>query len=346
MLAAQWKFTLGRGALCELRVDTKHLAGIHARIERIPVSSYATIRVTNVSSGKNDIVYNEVASKEFAIGPGESFQIGETRYYALNEEMRIAWPKVMKILGIRHIAAISDLLVAAVKDSSRHVVLIGEPGCDQERLGRIIHQVSQRRHNQFYALPELPKLTSTRHLDLQDACTGTVLVHLYHKGKLDEHLVETLLNPATDLRLIICARSPNKADASFPSELLHDAKKIKIPPLRQRKSEIPELLDQWFIARHSSLRFSALREALRDGIMAHTWPKNLRELRDLADLLCRLANCQLACEATAEYQVSRGTLRGWTKKLNTKLQFPLVAGETATKPTKPTKPIKPTSRSF
>src|SRR5512140_444454 len=196
MLAAQSRFTLGRGVTCELRVDQKHLAGIHARIERIPVSSYATIRVTNVSNGKNDIVYNEVASKEFAIGAGESFQIGETRYYALNEEMRLAWPKVMKILGLRHIAAISDLLVAAVKDSSRHVLLIGEPGCDQDRPGRIIHQVSQRRHNQFHSLLELPELPIPRHLYFEDACTGTLLVHLYRKGKLDEHIVETPMNPA------------------------------------------------------------------------------------------------------------------------------------------------------
>ncbi len=345
MLAAQFEFTLGRAPTCDLRVDRKYLASIHARIERIPVSSHATIRVTNVSSGKNDIVYNEVASKEFAIGAGEWFQIGEARYYALNEEMRLAWPKVMQIFGIRHVAAISDLLVAAVRNSARHILLIGEPGCDQERLARVIHQVSHRRHNGFHALPELPKLASTPHQEIQDTCSGTVLVRLYHKGKLHERITEMLMNPGADLRLIICARSVDKADASFPSDLLYDAKQIKIPPLRQRKSEIPELLDQWFIARHSPLRFLVLREELRTGIMAHTWPENLRELRDLAAMLCWLASCRSVRKATAECQVSRGALRGWTKKLNTTLQFPLVANE-ATKPvSRSRETTKPTSRS-
>ena len=350
MLAAQLEFTLGRAATCDLRVDSKHLASrylasFHARIERIPVSSQATIRVIDVSSGKNDIVYNEVASKEFAIGAGDWFQIGETRYYALNEEMRLAWPKVMQILGIRHVAAISDLLVAAVRDSARHMLLLGEPGCDQERLARLIHRVSHRRHNQFHALPEQPKLTSTRHQDIQDTCSGTMLVHLYHKGKLHQRIVEMLLAPAADLRLIICARSPDKADASFPSDLLHDAKQIKIPSLRQRKSEIPELLDQWFIARHSLLRYSALRDELRAGIMAYTWPENLRELRDLASMLCRLASCRSVRKAMAECQVSRGELRSWEKKFNTTLQFPLVASE-ATKPTRRSREAtKPARRS-
>ena len=51
MLSAQFEFTLGRAATCDLRVDRKYLASIHARIERIPISSHATLRVTDVSSG-------------------------------------------------------------------------------------------------------------------------------------------------------------------------------------------------------------------------------------------------------------------------------------------------------
>jgi len=325
MLAAQFEFTLGRGAKCNLRVDRKYLAAIHARIERIPVSSHATIRVTDVSSGKNDIVYNEVASKEFAIGAGEWFQIGDTRYYALNEEMWLAWPNVMEILGIRHIAATTDLLVTAVREPTRHVLLLGELGSEQERLGRLIHQVSRRRHNQFHALPELPELNGTRRHGLQDACGGTVLVPLYQRGKLHERIVAMLTNPGADLRLIICARSLDKVDASFPSDLVHDAKKIEISPLRQRKNEIPELLDQWSVADRSPLRFATLRGELRDGILAYGWPENLRELRALACILTLLAHCRSLRQATKEFQISRGTLRGWSRKLNTTIKFPLIS---------------------
>lgn len=327
MLAAQTSFTLGRADICDLRVDRKYLAPQHARIERILVSSQASIRVTNVSSGKNDIVHNgEVASSEFDMAAGEWFEIGESKYYALNEEMRLARPEVMEVLGIRQYGAIDDLLLAAVKDSSRHVVLVGELGCDQERLGRQIHRASHRRHNVFHPMPERPKLNSTTRQHLSDACNGTVLVHLHHKGRLDERFVAALVHVHADakLRLIICARSLDKVEASFPAALVNDAKKITIPPLRERISEISAMLDRWFIASRSPLRFSALRAELREGLLSHSWPENLQELRATKDLLIQLAPYRSVRQATKDSQFSRSALRGWAKKLNLTLQLPLI----------------------
>jgi hypothetical protein len=259
MLAGQDSFTFGHADRCDLRTDEPYLAPVHARIDRI-ANSRARIRVTNVSSGKNDIVYNgEVAELEFEIGAGEWFEIGDSRYYALNEEMRLSRPTVMEVLGGRQHEAIDDLLVAAVRESGRHILLLGENGCEQESLGRVIHQVSHRRHNRFFPLPERAKLDAATRDDLSDACNGSVLVHLHQKGKLDERLVAALVAPEAKLRLIICVRSPDKAEASFSTNLVSDAKKIRIPPLRERVAEIPELLDRWFIARRSPLRFAALR---------------------------------------------------------------------------------------
>jgi hypothetical protein len=329
MLTAQTSFTLGRADTCDLRVDRKYLAPVHACIERILVSSRASIRITNVSSGKNDIVYNsEVALSEFGMAAGEWFEIGESKYYALNEEMRLARPEVMEAIGIRQYGAIDDLLIAAVKDSSRHVLLLGEPGCDQARLGRQIHRVSHRRHNAFHAMPERPKLNSTTRQALSDACNGTVLVHLHHRGRLDARFVAALVHADANLRLIICARSLDKAEASLPAALVNDAKKITISPLRERIGEIPALLDRWFIASRSPLRFTALREELREGLLSHTWPENLQELRAAKDLLVQLASYRSVRQATKDSQFSRGALRGWAKKLNLTLQLPLILDKT------------------
>lgn len=316
---------LGRAESCDLRVDRKYLATVHAHIERI-AGSHSTIRVANVSSGKNDIVHNgEVAVLDFVMGAGEWFEIGDSRYYALNEEMRLARPTVMEILGLREHHAIDDLLIAAVKDSTRHVVLLGEPGSDQARLARTIHQVSHRRHNQFYVLPDRPKLDSAIRQDLRDACNGIVLVQLYQRGKLDERLVATLVHPDAGLRLVLCARSLDKVEASFPIELVSDAKKITIQPLRKRISEIPELLDHWFIARRTRLRFAALRDELRQSLLSHQWPSNLEELRETADYLVQFAHYRSGRQATLESSITRSAFRGWIKTLNLRhLKFPLV----------------------
>jgi hypothetical protein len=329
MLAGQDSFTFGHADRCDLRIDEQYLAPVHARIDRI-ANSRASIRVTNVSSGKNEIVYNgEVAELEFEMGAGEWFEIGDSRYYALNEEMRLSRPAVMDVLGVRQHEAIDDLLIAAARESGRHILLLGETGCDQESLGRVIHQVSHRRHNRFFPLPERAKLDAATRNDLSDACNGSVLVHLHQKGKLDERLVAALVAPEAKLRLIICVRSPDKAEASFPAILVSDAKKIKIPPLRERIAEIPELLDRWFIARRSPLRFAALRTEVRESLLSHSWPGNLRELRTTMEHLAQLALYRSGRQATQAEQIPRGVFRGWLKKLNLKkLQFPLVSDKT------------------
>ena len=325
MLATKDSFTFGRAESCDLHVaGEKHLASVHMQLERLLDSPRASLKATDVSSGKNDIVFGEVAVKEFVMGAGDWFEIGDTRYFVLSEEMRLARSTVMEVLGIRQYPAIDDLLVSAVRDSSRHVLLIGEPGCDQDRLGRVVHQVSHRRHNRFHSLGDRPKFDSKTRQDLSDASNGTVLVPMHHKGKLDPRVVAALVQPSAKLRLILCARSPDKAEASFPAELVNDAKKITIPPLRERATEIPEILDQWFVVRRSPLRVAALRLELREALRSYTWPENLQELRETADLLVELAHYRSARQATSESAVSRGVLRGWLKKLQITLQWPIV----------------------
>ena len=326
MLLAQDSFVLGRAAICgDLRVDEQYLASMHARIDRV-VGSRASIRVTNVSNGKNDIVYNgDIAEQGFEMGAGEWFMIGETKYFALNEEMRLARPRLMEVLGAQQHNAIDDLLISAVRESARHILLVGEPGCDQDRLGRVVHEVSHRRHNRFHVLPEKAKLDSGTRQDIQRANSGTILVQLPSKGKLDQRLVAALVDPAAKLRLIICAYSRNKAEASFPPDVIKDAKAIAIPPLRERTNEeLQELLDQWFIARRSELRFSALRPEVREGLLSHTWPDNLKELREAADHFARLAHYRSGRQADRDSQLTRGKLRGWIKRLHLKLKFPLI----------------------
>src|ERR1041384_8208729 len=100
-------------------------------------------------------------------------------------------------------------------------------------------------------MPERVRLDSTLRQELRDSCNGTVLVHMHQKGKLDARLVAVLVDPDARLRLVLCARSLDKAEESFPAAVINDEKKIKIPPLRERAAEIPELMDQWFIGRRS-----------------------------------------------------------------------------------------------
>ena len=62
------------------------------------------------ASGKNDIVrLGEMAEPVFEMAAGDWFQIGDARYYALNEEMQLARAVAMEVLGIRRYAAVEPV---------------------------------------------------------------------------------------------------------------------------------------------------------------------------------------------------------------------------------------------
>ena len=118
MLSTRDSFSFGRLQSCDLCVeDETHVSALHAQIDRLQESARASLKVTDVSSGKNDIVFlSEIAEKEFTMGAGDWFDIGDTRFFALNEQMRLARPTAMDVLGLRQHVAIDDLLITAVRD--------------------------------------------------------------------------------------------------------------------------------------------------------------------------------------------------------------------------------------
>jgi hypothetical protein len=320
MLAGRAAFTLGRAESCDLRAERRYLAPTHARIERLSNSNY--LRITNISSGKNEIAFKNAAQKEFHIGPGDTFQIADTTYYALTEEMRLARPIAMEVFGAKRYAAIDDLLIAAVADSDRHIVLLGHAGSDQERLGQAIHEVSLRRGNRFVLVPPTHKPRSADLQTIRDARGGTILIWLPIKGKFDPQFTLAVLQPQARVRLIICAHSLNKADASFPAAVVSEAKQIAITPLHERRNEIARLLDHWFVECRSVLRFAALTEPNRDTLLAYRWPGNLQELRAAADHLVHLAHYRSERQAANDTHTSRSASRRWRKSLG--LRLPLL----------------------
>src|SRR4029079_11421724 len=55
---------------------------------------------------------------------------------------------------------------------------------------------------------------------------------------------------------------------------------IRIPPLRERKEDIPLLVDRFLAARSPPRTMADLPPNAMDLLMAHSWPGNVRELRN------------------------------------------------------------------
>jgi DNA-binding NtrC family response regulator len=211
----------------------------------------------------------------------------------------------------------------------REAVLIqGERGSGREQVARGIHRASDRRRGPFVmldcsALPDtllemelfgIARETKPAREGLVEGASGGTLF-LKEIGGLGIDLQGKLLHLVrdsemrrvgdsqtirTDIRLVVATASDLslrvRADRFLPD--LYDrlrAVPIDLPPLRDRKEDIPLLADH-FIRKFNALSNKTVSDASREALerlRGHDWPGNVRELRNA------LERAFLATEAPA-----------------------------------------------
>src|SRR6266576_408371 len=197
------------------------------------------------------------------------------------------------------------------------VLLLGESGTGKEVVARLIHKLSPRAHRTFLkvncaAVPaelleselfgyEAGAFTGANHAKPGkfELCNkGTIL--LDEIGEMPPSLQAKLLHVLQDQQFsrlgsrsvikvdvrILAATNINIPEALANKRLREDlyyrlnAFTMSLPPLRERKEEIPILLKH-FMARMSELYARAplpLSPPLMEACLRHSWPGNLREL--------------------------------------------------------------------
>jgi len=214
-------------------------------------------------------------------------------------------------------------LVDRVAPTDTNVLLLGESGTGKEVIAQTIHERSQRESGPFVPVEctGLPRSLFESELfgHVKGAFTGantekTGLVEAAAGGTLflDEigdiplseqvkllRLLETRqfrrvgsTEPrTTDFRLICATNKDLHAmveQGSFREDLYYrlNVFEIALPALRERREDLPALIDSLLRRLHSDLRFSA--EALR-CLETYPFPGNIRELRNVlerAALMC------------------------------------------------------------
>ena len=228
---------------------------------------------------------------------------------ALSRKIITADPGMMKILETVDIAA----------NTSANVLIQGESGTGKELVARAIHDRGKRRNKQFVsincaALPET-LLESELFGYEQGAFTGAITKRIgrfeyAHRGTL---LLDEIaeMPPAPQARLLRCIQEceiirlgdnvPIKVDVRIIATTNRDiGKEIKeqrfredlfyrlcvvqivVPPLRNRKEDIPILIDH-FLNEFSRQYEKSLPRVSEDGMRAleaYNWPGNVRELEN------------------------------------------------------------------
>jgi formate hydrogenlyase transcriptional activator len=230
---------------------------------------------------------------------------GRRRSYArrhLEEEIR-GDRSLERIIGksstLRHVLQ----LVETVAPSDSTVLLLGETGTGKELIARAIHESSRRKERTFVklncaAIPTglKPLRKKIGRLELADQGTlfldevGDIPIEIQPKllRALQEREFERLGSTYTrkvNVRLVAATNrnlAHMVADREFRSDLFYrlNVFPIRIPPLRERKEDIPLLVSysvQKF-AKQMQKEIESVLSAVMKGLTAWEWPGNIREL--------------------------------------------------------------------
>ncbi len=208
-------------------------------------------------------------------------------------------------------------LLETVAPTNSTILITGETGTGKEVVARAIHHNSPRKAHRFVALncSAIPETLLEAELfgHVRGAFTGAVgnrqgRLEQAHKGTLfldevgtmsvalqmkllrvlqerefervgDSHTIKV------DVRVIAATNSDLAklvADGQFREDLFYrlNVIPVQLPPLRERKEDIP-LLVQHFLAKFESV-LTVSQEAMR-RLMAYLWPGNVRQLENAVE---------------------------------------------------------------
>ena len=222
------------------------------------------------------------------------------------------------------IVALRDDVAAAARTHAK-VLVLGETGTGKEVVARLLHSQSPRRSRAFVAvncsgIPET-LLESELFGHTRGSFTGSVrdkmglvrqadrgTMFLDELGEMSLRMQAVLLrftetgeiqpvgadSPTghTDVRLITATNRDLRqriTDGLFREDLYYrlNVIQIRIPPLRERGSDILLLMDHYLAqaAQAHRLRHPSLLPAAAELLLAYQWPGNVRELRNVAERL-------------------------------------------------------------
>ena len=267
-------------------------------------------------------------SKEKVIGGVETF-LDMTTVEELRKEIEASWG-CEDILSQNHRMLELFKILPTIAESNSTVLIEGESGTGKELFARAIHNLGPRRDKPFVtvncgALPETlleSELFGYKAGAFTDAKKdkpgrfalaegGTILldeigdispaVQVRLLRVLQERVYEPLggVEPVkADVRVVAAThRNLNQlmAEGRFRQDLYYriNVVKLKLPPLRDRKEDIPLLIEH-FIARFNHLHnktITGVTDQVLACLLAHDYPGNVRELENTIE------HCFVLCQA-------------------------------------------------
>jgi DNA-binding NtrC family response regulator len=293
----------------------KRLQQIHASTFVLVITAYASVEnaIEAFKAGAFDFLVKPVRFEDLQNKLGRVFQFRDL--YRENQLLRreLAKPRQFdRIVGSSK--PLKDLqdTIAKIAVTQSNVLLVGETGTGKELFARAIHESGPKRDEKFLAVN-----CGTRPIELLEAelfgsesgkasqpgilrTVGSGSVYLDEVSELPMGTQTKLLraieyeesmpvggSETYPVNARIIASSTHDllrmvGEGNFQEDLFYrlDGVKIRIPPLRERLDDIPELVD-YFIAKHSQAMGKRVQNATSETVrllMSAQWKGNVRQL--------------------------------------------------------------------
>ena len=305
------------------------LRRLHAEMPTVPVvmiSGHGTIEtaVEAIKLGAYDFIEKPFKSDRLLLLVARAIEAAQLRRE--NAELRLRAGGELDLVGAS--PAINQLRqqIERVAPTGSRVLITGAPGSGKEVVGRLLHARSRRAQGPFVAIncatmhPDrleielfgceagndgMPRKVGT----FERAHGGTLFLDevadmpLETQGKIVRALQEQTFERVggssrveVDVRVVASSNrelASEIAASRFREDLFYrlNVVPIRVPPLRERREDIP-LLARHFVQRGAEAARIAARDFGEDALAAlqsYTWPGNVRQLRNVVDWLLIMA---------------------------------------------------------
>ncbi len=311
------RLVIGRGSDCDVVLDDASISRRHAALDIVDA-----VRVEDLGSANGTTVGGKrlVPSSPVVLTPGVVLQLGTVLVTLEGESDEVESAPASDIVVADPVMMEVQELVRIAAGSPLSVLLLGETGVGKEVFARRIHQLSPRTNGQLVRVNCAALVESLLEAELfgyeRGAFTGANtakpgLLETASGGTLflDEIGEMPLPTQAKLLRVLesgevmrVGAVKPRSVDVRFVSathrdvrglvvsgrfreDLFHrlDGVSIRIPPLRERPSEIVALAERFIEAssRAAGRTPPTLSPEAAARLTTHPWSGNVRELRNV-----------------------------------------------------------------
>ena len=292
----------------------------------VMISGHGTIEtaVEAIKIGAYDFIEKPFKSDRLLLLVARAIEAAQLRRE--NAELKLRAGGEIDMVGAS--PAINQLRqqIERVAPTGSRVLITGAPGSGKEVVGRLLHARSRRAQGPFVAIncatmrPDrleielfgceasndgMPRKVGT----FERAHGGTLFLDevadmpLETQGKIVRALQEQTFERVggssrveVDVRVVAASNRELSAEIAagrFREDLFYrlNVVPIRVPPLRERREDIP-LLARHFVQRGAEAARIAAREFGEDSLaalQAYTWPGNVRQLRNVVDWLLIMA---------------------------------------------------------